>query len=149
MSAGAVELVLAARPDEVPRVARALDELVAAHGVAPGAAADMQVALDEVLTNAVTHGGAGGGVREIRVRLSVSASTLAAEIEDDGAPFDPLAIPTPDLGGSLQERRVGGLGIHFVRRLMTRVAYARLDNRNRLVLEKSLVDRGEGRSGAA
>lgn len=149
MSGSAVQVVIAARPDEVVRVKQALDELVAAHRLPSSVMADMQVALDEILTNAIMHGGADDRPHEIRVRLSVSASALVAEIEDDGRPFDPLAVPPPDLGTSLHERRVGGLGIHFVRRLMSRVEYARLDNRNRLVLERTLVDRKEGASGAA
>jgi len=60
-----------------------------------------------------------------------------------------LTVPPPDLDASLQDRRVGGLGIHFVRRLMTRVEYARLDNRNRLVLERTLVERKEDSRGAS
>lgn len=149
MSGTAVEIRIASRRDEVARVTRALDELAAVHHLPGDATADMQVALDEVLTNAIVHGRAADRPHEILVRLWVSTSALVAEIEDDGMPFDPLTVPPPDLGAPLHERRVGGLGVHFVRRLMSRVEYARLDNRNRLVLERTLVDQREGASGAA
>ncbi|MGH8701072.1 MAG: ATP-binding protein, partial [Burkholderiales bacterium] len=59
-------------------------------------------------------------------------------IEDDGVPFNPLAMPAPDVSTPLRERRVGGIGIHFVRSLMDGVAYDRAGERNRLVLTKRL-----------
>ena len=73
----------------------------------------------------------------------MSPEALEAEVEDDGRPFDPLGVPAPDLQAPLPERRVGGLGIHFVRRLMSEVRYARVDGRNRLVLRKRLIDSAE------
>jgi serine/threonine-protein kinase RsbW len=127
------------RLDHLPRVAALLDELAAAHGLPRDAVVDMQVALDEVLTNVITHGYADDGVHEIRVRVSVVPGVLEATVEDDARPFDPLTIPPPDLSASLRERAVGGLGIHFVRTLMSEVTYARVDNRNRLVLKKRLT----------
>lgn len=130
--------------DGVGKVQRMLDALALANGLAPDPVTDMQVALDEILSNILRNGFGDGRPHRIDVTLSVDARTLRAEIEDDCAPFDPLAVPPPDLGGSLQERRVGGLGIHFVRTLMDQVSYARADGRNRLVVEKKLVDLVEG-----
>jgi serine/threonine-protein kinase RsbW len=75
---------------------------------------------------------------------------LTAKIEDDCAPFDPLGVAAPDLRPSLKDRRVGGLGIHFVRNLMSEVSYARVGARNRLVLRRTLTDMGEaGSDGSA
>jgi serine/threonine-protein kinase RsbW len=127
----------------VDDIAHLLDELAAAHGLPAAAVTDMQVALDEVLSNIVRYAHADGRAHEIRVRLTLSPEVLEAEIEDDGRPFDPLGAPHPDLQSSLQDRAVGGLGIHFVRRLMTEVRYALVDNRNRLVLTKRLIDQRE------
>jgi anti-sigma regulatory factor (Ser/Thr protein kinase) len=45
----------------------------------------------------------------------------------------------------VHERPIGGLGIHFVRRLMTEVVYSFIDNHNRLVLRKRLADTPGGR----
>lgn len=57
--------------------------------------------------------------------------------------FDPLAVAAPELKRSLKERSVGGLGLHFVKSLMTDVIYARVGGRNRLVLKKSLLQSPE------
>jgi anti-sigma regulatory factor (Ser/Thr protein kinase) len=68
----------------------------------------------------------------------VAGALLTAEIEDDGQPFDPCAAGPVDVEAPLEERRVGGLGIHIVRNLCTDVGYARIDGRNRLVMKMLL-----------
>ncbi|MEY2680903.1 MAG: anti-sigma regulatory factor, partial [Pseudomonadota bacterium] len=60
-------------------------------------------------------------------------------IEDDGIPFDPFSLAEPNLELSLDERAIGGLGVHFTRTLMDTYRYQRLDGRNRVELTKSLV----------
>jgi anti-sigma regulatory factor (Ser/Thr protein kinase) len=140
---------LAGRPGQAAEVARMVDDLAATHRLAPDVVADIQVALDEVVTNIVRHA-SGDHAPEIRVRLTVHPEVFEAEVEDDGAPFDPLTIPPPDRSSPLRERRVGGLGIHFVRNLMSEVTYMRVDNRNRLVLWRRLAgDREAGIRGTA
>lgn len=130
--------------DGVTRVQGMLDTLAATNRLPPDPVTDMQVALDEVLSNILRSGFSDGSPHRIDITLSVDSQALTAEIEDDCAPFDPLAVAVPDLRGSLHERRVGGLGIHFVRSLMSEVVYARVRGRNRLVLKKSLIDSTEG-----
>lgn len=130
--------------DGIARVQRLLDDLAGANRLPPDPVTDMQVALDEILSNTLRNGFGDGLPHRVDVTLSVDSQLLTAEIEDDCAPFDPLAAPPPDLRGSLQERRVGGLGIHFVRSLMSEVTYALVGGRNRLVLRKVLADAAEG-----
>jgi len=57
---------------------------------------------------------------------------------DDAAPFDPLSAKSPDLVSPVDARQIGGLGIHFVRSIMDRVAYERVGNDNTLILEKDI-----------
>jgi serine/threonine-protein kinase RsbW len=55
-------------------------------------------------------------------------------MEDDGPDFDPLSALPPDLDASLEDRAIGGLGLHFIRKLAHDVCHARVDGRNRLSL---------------
>jgi anti-sigma regulatory factor (Ser/Thr protein kinase) len=126
--------------DGITRVQDLLDALAAANRLDADPVSDMQVALDEVLSNTLRNGFGDEQPHRVEVTLSIDARAITAEIEDDCAPFDPLSVPPPDLRGALHERQVGGLGIHFVRRLMNEVSYARVHGRNRLVLRKNLVD---------
>jgi anti-sigma regulatory factor (Ser/Thr protein kinase) len=59
-------------------------------------------------------------------------------IEDDGIPFNPLEKETPDTDLPLEERKIGGLGIHLVRNLMDKVSYQRRVDKNRLTLVKNI-----------
>ena len=131
-----IEITIVNQGGELARVAGLLDRLAAEHHLAPEVLADMQVALDEVLTNITNYAYTDDAEHEIRIRFKVSGDMLEAVIEDDGASFDPLAIPAPGVSAPLRERRVGGVGIHFVRSLMDHVAYVRAGERNRLVLRK-------------
>ena len=98
----------------------------------------MNVALDEMLSNTIKYGYADDAIHEIHVRLSVAGPLLVAEIEDDAQPFDPCAAAPVNVDAPLEERKVGGLGIHIVRNLCVDVAYTRVDGRNRLVMKMLL-----------
>ena len=63
---------------------------------------------------------------------------LSAEVEDDGRPFNPLTAPAPDLTSAVEDRPVGGLGIHLVRSLMEQVDYRRESGKNHLIMSKRL-----------
>ena len=141
---GRVTATITGPGEDVARVPALLDELARPHRLDADAVADMQVALDEILSNILENGFADGHPHRINVTLSVERDRLKAEVEDDCAPFDPLAVPPPDIGASLKDRRIGGLGVHFVRNLMSDVSYARVDGRNRLVLVKLLAVEGGG-----
>ena len=134
--ASIAEITIVNRASELARVAEFLDRLGPERNLARETVADMQVALDEILTNITKYAYADDGEHKILIRFRVSGGVLEAMIEDDGAPFDTLAIPPPDVSAPLHERRVGGVGIHFVKSLMDEVAYDRVGDRNRLVLRK-------------
>jgi len=83
---------------------------------------------------------AGNAEHIIRVDIALEPSRqrLEAVISDDGTPFDPFAVAAPDLDDELDERRIGGLGIHLVRTMMDEVHYRRDDDKNVVVIRKSL-----------
>lgn len=140
-----VEATIANCRSELFRVTRIVDDLAVAHRLPSDVVADVNIALDEVLTNIIAYGydREGEGGREIRVRLRVDDDLVEVEVVDDGRPFDPTAGAPADVNAPLRERRVGGLGIHFVKRLMTDITYARVGNQNRLVLRRRLAHRSE------
>ena len=84
-----------------------------------------------MLTNIVSHG-LPEGRHEIAVSVEFRDETLIASVSDGGAPFDPLTQPAPDIHAPIEDRKVGGLGIHLLRTLMDAVEYHRADGRNHL-----------------
>jgi anti-sigma regulatory factor (Ser/Thr protein kinase) len=93
------------------------------------AAMHVALTLDELLTNASTHGGAGG--QAAQVRLEVAADRVKVQIVDPAAEYDPRQAPEPDLDASLEDKRIGGLGVHLVIKLSRDLTYVRDKDRNR------------------
>lgn len=104
---------------------------------------ELNLALEEWVTNIVAYGYDDTGPHSIAVRISLDTTAegrhVAIEVEDDARPFNPLEVPPPRLDLPIEERPVGGLGIHFLRRCMDSVAYERVGTRNRLLLRKQVV----------
>ena len=133
-----VEIAVTHRGSEFARVVALLDQFGKDHGLAPEIVADMQVAIDEVLTNISKYAYTDNAEHEIHIRFQVRGNVLEAIIEDDGIAFDPLTIPPPDLNLPLRERRVGGVGMYFVTQLMDNVVYERRAEINHLVISKCI-----------
>lgn len=97
--------------------------------------------LEEVAINIVKHGygdaQASDSREAIEVALSSQADSLKIEITDGGRSFNPLTeSPKPDLDAALEDRPIGGLGLHLVRTMMDTMDYRRSDGKNYLTLTK-------------
>ena len=130
------ELRIANRLAELENVRLWIEQFAAVHALPVPVRASLLVSFDEVLSNIISYAYADGGDHEILLRIALHDGAVVAEIEDDGAPYDPLGAPPPDLRGGVGERPLGGLGIHFVRTLNDDVSYERRGNRNRLSFSK-------------
>ena len=132
-----IELILANRPSEIARVQDQLESLGREHGFPSKALHDIQLAVEEHLTNVLNYAFTDQTDHKIVVRLIVDASDLRIEVEDDGRPFNPLEHPTPDLSLPLDQRPIGGLGIHMIKKSMDRLEYRRVAEKNILAMVKS------------
>jgi anti-sigma regulatory factor (Ser/Thr protein kinase) len=82
----------------------------------------VQMAVDEACTNIIKYGYAHKtGV--IHIACWRKGEDIVVVTRDTGKPFDPTAVPPPDLDVGLEEREIGGLGLHFMRSLMDEVRY--------------------------
>lgn len=99
---------------------------------------EMLIATEEIVANIISYAyePAAQVGRHIAIRASLDEREMVVQVSDDGNAFNPLKNPAPDLAVDLAERQVGGLGIHFVRRLMTDVDYERSGERNIVTLRK-------------
>jgi len=103
----------------------------------------LTMALEEIVANVADHAVPADGV--VAVAVAVDAGVVAVEISDAGAPFDPFtAAPAPSLDADLDDRPIGGLGVHLVRTLVDEVGYARVDGRNVVRLAMRRAGAGGG-----
>jgi len=141
-----VEISILNKVRDLARIPALVAQFAAAHHLSPDVEFGIDVALDEMLSNIIKYGYTDEAIHEINVRLSVSGPTVVVEIEDDGQPFDPRDAPVPDIDAPLEERPLGGLGIHIVRSLMVELDYTRVAGRNRLVMKMLLRSAKEKRA---
>ena len=94
----------------------------------------LQLCLEEAVANIIMYGAARDDRLEIAVELERNGGTLVARIEDNGRQFDPTRAPPPAVAASLEQAKVGDLGIHLMRSFASGMDYERRDGRNRLTL---------------
>ena len=95
----------------------------------------VQVAADEIWSNIVHYSGASQASLELRWE----EETLFLRFTDDGKPYDPTAAPEPDTTLTADERKIGGLGLHMVRKMTTSMTYQYSGAKNSLTLGFTLI----------
>jgi serine/threonine-protein kinase RsbW len=132
---GEAEFRLDGDLNELSRLSARVADFCRTRSLGETAELHLNLVLEELFANAVTHGGCRGVKEAVRVRLAHEAEGLVAiDFSDAGAAFDPASAPAPDLEAPLRERGAGGLGLHFVRSLARIVEYHREDGWNHLKL---------------
>ena len=121
---------------ELERMTRAIEEFGSRVGLGPKVIFGLNLAVNEIVTNVISYGYDDGREHEIVVRLVAHTGEVVVEVEDDGRPFDPLSVAEPVLDAPLEERQIGGLGIHLVRKTTDGLEYHRRQDKNVLVLRK-------------
>jgi serine/threonine-protein kinase RsbW len=138
MHEGSITIRLPADPKEIERLNRIVRQFGDLHEVPGRTLYAVNLALDELVTNVILHGYDDRTDQEVKAHLTVQEGVITAEVEDGGRAFNPLDAPTPDLNAALDERELGGLGIHLVRSLMDRVEYRREGEKNVLTVRKRI-----------
>lgn len=123
--AESVELTVPADSAALAAVQSALEVFCEVHAVGPRPAYVLSLVVEELVANVINHAYRGMRAGPVRVRIAADESAISGEISDDGPPFDPTAAEAPDVEANLDDRPIGGLGVHIVRTLVDAIDYAR------------------------
>ena len=123
---------------EIARLARIVDDFARHHQIEAQTTRNMHLVLDEILTNIISYGYDNGGEHHIIARFNLERGHWTVAVEDDGKPFNPLDAPEPDTNQLLEERPIGGLGIHLVRKNVDELEYRRQKDKNILIMKLKL-----------
>ena len=116
------------QPEAISALTEKAVDYLSQNGVDARAAHHVGMALDELLVNLGSHGGAPD--RPARVRLVIEADKVRATVTDTGAEFDIRKAPNPVLSDKIEDRDVGGLGLFLIRQLASEIGYERRDGAN-------------------
>ncbi len=126
--------------DEIEIILEAVEYFGEQEAWEPALTFKVKLAIEELGINVANHGRV-DNIPEIEIVVNSSPEKLTITMKDDGRPFDPLHdAPEPDLTSALEDRPIGGLGIHFVREMMDEMTYRHEDGKNCLALTLNRVE---------
>lgn len=133
------ELTVGASFDQIEVVTDFVNETLEALGGSVRARLQLDVAIDEIMSNIVRYAYS-PGTGSVTVRLEALENPPAVRLSfiDRGVPYDPFTARQPDVSAPAEERAVGGLGIYLVRKTMDEVRYEYLDGQNILHITKRI-----------
>ena len=123
---------------ELETLCQHLNKFGQTSGLSEACITDINICLDELFTNIVSYGFDEDQEHIIRFTINLDNNVLTIKIEDDGLPFNPLKKKDPEFPADLMDARIGGLGIHIVKKLMDDIHYKRKRGWNSLTMRKHL-----------
>lgn len=131
-----VNVEIANEISEIPKVDEAFDRFAEEIALAPAVVQTFHIIFDELLNNIITYGYRDDEHHTIEVSMELLGRRLSVTITDDGVPFNPLSQRAPDTTLSIEERNIGGLGIHLVKSMADECSYQRKIDKNVLSIMK-------------
>ena len=120
--------------DEIPYLSNFVMNTANSAGLDRRNSMHLRLAIEEAVVNVIKYSGA----PDVTVTATVNNDQLQITISDTGKPFDPTATPAADINIPAEKRPIGGLGIHYIRRMCDHVDYCYKDSRNILTLYKNI-----------
>jgi sigma-B regulation protein RsbU (phosphoserine phosphatase) len=125
---------------EIKTVTEAFEEFTKVNGIAEKMSKQFMIAIDELLNNVIHYGYPKDKENEIHINFELSKTMLSLTFIDEGIPFNPFQKTQPDTTLSIEDRPIGGLGIHLIKNMMDNVEYQRHINKNVVKITKYLTN---------
>jgi anti-sigma regulatory factor (Ser/Thr protein kinase) len=129
------EKIFPADINELAPVTVFLEEELDKAEASPKLMVTFAVALEELFVN-VAHYAYPNSKGTVKIGIDTSGDSIVVQLTDSGIPFNPVAMPDPDITESAEERKIGGLGIYMVKKSMDSMTYEYKDNQNILTISK-------------
>ncbi len=125
-----IELSMANRAADLQRVLDDVEARLEAQPVSAKRMYAVRLALDELVSNVISYGYDDQAEHQIGLKIE-TGEPFAVTITDDAKAFNPLEdAPAPVLEGPVEDRPIGGLGLHILKQMGMKMDYQRDQNRN-------------------
>jgi anti-sigma regulatory factor (Ser/Thr protein kinase) len=130
------ELIFEASIESLDEVMDFINEELERNDCPPELLVNINLAVDEVFSNIANYAyPPASGTAAIGITVG---EEVVIKFEDTGKPHNPLTHPDPDLDKPAMERDIGGLGVYLVKKVMDKVEYKHVDNKNVLIMTKRM-----------
>ena len=133
-----MKLTLPNNIEQIPKLSEFIDSICEKFCIDMETTMSLNLALEEAVVNVMSYAYPEGTIGDVDIEVVKGPQYLDFIISDSGKPFDPTTKEDPDTNLSVEERPIGGLGIHIIRQIMDSVHYERKENRNYLTLRKNI-----------
>ena len=128
-------LIIKNNLEELERLSMFIEELGKEFSLKAERVFEFNLILEEYITNLINYGYHDHENHEIIIGISRDGNQLKIEITDDAGPFNILETPeNEDIDKPLEERKIGGLGIHFIKTLADEIVYKSEGGLNKLTI---------------
>ncbi len=133
-----LEIEISNQVEEIEKVKNLFDSFAAENKIIDTTRRKLDLVFDEILNNIISYGYQDKKEHLIQIKVDLSSERVLVSIMDDGMPFNPFIIKPPDTSLALEDREIGGLGIHLIKKSMDKVSYQRRIDKNVVTLVKNL-----------
>lgn len=131
-------IICANSMNELDQIVQWMEEIAEKWELSPGVVFNLNLVIEEAFTNIVNYAFTDQQKHEIEIQIELENQALSLSITDDGIAYDPTLKEDPDITLRAEEREIGGLGIFLIRKMMDRVEYQRIDDKNVFSMWKQL-----------
>jgi serine/threonine-protein kinase RsbW len=133
------EMIVKSRTENLSDIRNFIYSAAEDVGISKNVIDDIILAVDEACTNIIKHAYKYYPDGEIKIKLKYDLHKFTIIIIDHGVSFEPKRVPEPDLEKYYEQRKVGGLGMYLMKRLMDEVKYISIPGKyNQVLLSKNL-----------
>ncbi|MDZ7766728.1 MAG: ATP-binding protein [Melioribacteraceae bacterium] len=134
------ELIVKSSTDNLAEIRSFVKEAAFESGFSNEVVHKISLSVDEACTNVIKHAYKFSPERDISIKTEFSNDKFIITITDSGDKFDPKLVPEPNLEEYHKQKKVGGLGMFLMKKLMDEVKYNTLSgNQNQVILVKYLA----------
>jgi serine/threonine-protein kinase RsbW len=132
-------LIIANKIDQLDRIQQFLEQLGSEWNLAPDLVFQLNLVLEEYISNLICYGYSDQEEHEISLEILKEEAQVTMIVTDDGDKFNILELPgTDEIEKPLKERKIGGLGIHFIKTLTDHLEYGSDGKMNKFRMVKKI-----------